>query len=173
MKVILVFVSTLNGKITRGDDPEVRHWSSESDKEHYMQIWKESSLVIMGSNTYNDNIITPSPRRLILVMTRNPEKYNDRSIKGQVEFTNESPLGIVERYKSRFDLMTVVGGSKIASSFLKDSIIDELILTIEPIIFGQGIDLLSGGEYEVRLKLLDIKRSNENGTLITRYKILK
>lgn len=174
MKVSLVLVSTLNGKITHGDDPEVRSWTSESDKTHYNRIWKNSRLVIMGSNTYRDNAITPSKNRLILVMTGKPGDFISDEITGQLEFTSESPRQLVERFAgSGTEMMTVVGGSKLATSFLKDSLIDEIILTLEPVIFGKGIDIFSEGDFDVDLKLEDISKANEKGTLITRFSVVK
>jgi dihydrofolate reductase len=174
MKVILVFVATLNGKITRGNDPEVRHWSSKSDQEYYSRIWKESRLVVMGSNTWNQNIITPSGERLIIVMTGEPGKYKAGEITGQLEFTGLSPLELVQKYRnSGSELMTVVGGSLLATSFLKESLIDEIWLTLEPRLFGKGYNLLSDTELDVRLKLITISQANEEGTLITRYSVVK
>jgi dihydrofolate reductase len=174
MKVILVFVSTLNGKVTRGNDPEVRHWSSRSDQKHYGRVWKDSRLIIMGSNTWNDNIIKPSAERLIIVMTRNPGSYREREIPGQVEFTSEGPNDIVKKYRSAgTELMTVVGGPGVATSFLKESLIDELWLTIEPRLFGKGISLLTESDLDLRLKLIDLVRANEDGTLITKYSIVR
>lgn len=174
MKVILVFVSTLNGKVTRGDDPEVRHWSSRSDQKHYSRVWKDSKLIIMGSNTWNDNIIKPSAERLIVVMTRNPGPYRDSEIQGQVEFTSERPHALVEKYRTAgTELMTVVGGPGVATSFLKESLIDELWLTIEPRLFGKGISLLTESDLDLRLKLIELVRANEDGTLITKYSIVR
>lgn len=174
MKVILVFVSTLNGKITRGEDPEVRHWSSKSDQEYYSRVWKNSSLVVMGSNTYNDNVIKPSPGRLVVVMTREPGKYQDRAVQGQMEFSDKSPSELVDKYKkSGTTLMTVVGGPLIATSFIKESLVDELWLTLEPRLFGQGINLIADSDLDVRLKLTEIENVNDEGTLITKYAIVR
>lgn len=172
MKVVLVFVSTLNGKITRGSDPEVKHWSSESDKEHYARIWHDSRLVVMGSGTWKENIITPSSARLIIVMTREPEKYREHEIPGQLEFSSMSPAELVSTWdKKKADLMTVMGGPLIATSFLKESLIDELWLTIEPRLFGTGLNLIHQEELDVKLQLLEVKQANEEGTLITHYRV--
>lgn len=172
MKVVLVFVSTLNGKITRGGDPEVKHWSSESDKEHYARIWRDSRLVVMGSNTWKQNIITPSASRLTIIMTREPEKFREHEIPGQLEFSNMSPAELVSAWgKKGADLMTVVGGPLIATSFLKESLIDELWLTIEPRLFGTGLNLIHPEELDVKLQLEEIKQVNAEGTLITRYRV--
>jgi len=174
MKVLLVFVSSLNGKITRGDDPEVRHWSSKSDQEHYSRVWKNSRLIVMGSNTWKENDITPSPERLIVVMTRKPGSYKESEIPGQVEFSNESPSELVAKYSnSGVGTMTVVGGPMVATSFLKESLIDELWLTIEPKLFGKGISLLTDSDLEISLKLIELAKANEEGTLITKYSIVR
>lgn len=174
MKVIMVFVSTLNGKITRGDDPEVRHWSSKSDQEYYSRVWRNSSLVIMGSRTYDDNIITPHEGRLVVVMTRKPEDYQAHVVPGQMEFTGMSPDEIVRKYsKGGAPLMTVVGGPLIATSFIKDSLVDELWLTLEPRLFGSGINLITESDVDVKLKLIEIEKVNDDGTLITKYSFIR
>lgn len=174
MKVILVFVSTLNGKITRGEDPEVRHWSSKSDQEYYSRVWKNSELVVMGSKTFNDNVIKPSGGRLVVVMTRNPHLYKDREVPGQIEFSNLSPSGLVDKYrKSGAPLMTVVGGPLIATSFIKEYLVDELWLTLEPRLFGSGFNLIADSDLDAKLKLIDIVKVNEEGTLITKYSFVR
>jgi dihydrofolate reductase len=174
MTVVLVFVSTLNGKITMGDDPEVKHWSSDSDQKYYSDIWKESRLVIMGSNTYRLNVITPSSSRLVLVMTGRPEKYRSKEVPGQLEFTDRSPSALVSWYgKTSIDRMTVLGGPLVASSFLREKLVDELWLTIEPQLFGRGLNLIADDDLHVRLQLKDVTRVNEAGTLITKYSCLR
>jgi dihydrofolate reductase len=174
MKVILVFVSTLNGKITRGNDPEVRNWSSESDQLYYAGIWKESKLIVMGSRTFNLNVISPSPSRLVMVMSGNPGIYKDREIPGQIEFTEKVPSELVSEFSRRhYDRMTVVGGAHLATSFLKDKLIDELWLTIEPALFGRGQDLIVNDDLEVRLELKELIRANDKGTLITKYNVIR
>lgn len=174
MKVILIFVSTLNGKITRGDDPEVRHWSSKSDQQYYSEVWKNSRLIVMGSNTWNDNVISLSRNRLIVVMTGQPSLYRDREIPHQLEFTDNSPTELVAKFRnSGTEQMTVVGGPLLATSFLKDSLIDELWLTIEPRLFGKGINLISESALDIRLRLIDLVKANEEGTLITKYSVVR
>lgn len=173
MKVILVFVSTLNGLITRGEDPEVRKWSSKSDQKYYSRVWSESRLIVMGSSTYDRNIIKPSRSRLIVVMTSHPEDYRQKEVKSVLEFTDMSPAGLVSQYSGLgYEMMTVVGGSKIAASFLSDSLINELWLTIEPRLFSKGLNLIGGEDLDIQLKLLECNKVNDNGTLITKYSIV-
>lgn len=174
MKVILVFVSTLNGMITRGDDPEVRHWSSKSDQAYYSNVWKKSTLVVMGSTTWRDNIIRLSPGRLVIVMTRKPEEYIDKAVSGQLEFTDMSPQQLVAKFRnSGNEVMTVVGGPHVATSFLRESLVDELWLTLEPRLFGRGHNLIADSDIDIRLQLIDIVKANQEGTLLTKYSVIR
>jgi len=68
--------------------------------------------------------------------------------------------------------MLLLGGGTINALFLKESLVDELYLTLEPRIFGKGKTLVREGEFEVLLELMNIKRLNQSGTLLLKYKIL-
>jgi dihydrofolate reductase len=174
MKVILVFVATLNGKITRGDDPEVKTWSSKNDQEHFSRVWKQSKLIVMGSNTYKRNVIKPSSGRLIIVMTGNPSYYRGSEVPGLLEFSARPPADLVAEFEKKgVEQMTVVGGSLVAASFLKSKLIDEIWLTLEPRIFGKGQNLIADEELDIKLSLREIEKANDQGTLITKYAIVK
>jgi dihydrofolate reductase len=69
--------------------------------------------------------------------------------------------------------MLVVGGPHIATSFLKEQLSDELWLTIEPKIFGNGINVVADDRLDIDLSLISCDKVNDNGTLITKYSILK
>ena len=62
------------------------------------------------------------------------------------------------------------GGAVINSLFLKYKLINEIILTIEPKIFGKGISLFSE-ENEINLELKEILKLNKNSILI-KYRVL-
>jgi dihydrofolate reductase len=174
MKIVLVFVSTLDGKVTKWDDPYVRKWSSKSDQEYFSRIWKDSRLIVMGINTFNADPPTPSAKRLLVIMTHKPSDYKKYEVSGQVEFTAESPAQLASRFeKDGHEQMLVVGGPHIATSFLKEQLSDELWLTIEPKIFGNGINVVADDRLDIDLSLISCEKVNENGTLITKYSILK
>jgi len=60
METILVFVATLDGKITKWGDPYARKWSSKEDQEYFRMIWKDSRLIVMGSSTFDAHRVKPS-----------------------------------------------------------------------------------------------------------------
>lgn len=174
MKTILVFVSTLDGKVTKWGDPFVRVWSSKADQEYFNKIWKASRLIVMGSNTYNAAPIKPSKVHFLVIMTRDTSKYKTKEIDGQIEFTNELPAQLVARFeKQGQELMLIVGGAHIATSFLKEQLIDELWLTIEPKIFGLGGNFVTSEKLDINLNLISCEKVNDQGTLITKYAVIK
>ncbi|CAN5388483.1 hypothetical protein BH11BAC5_BH11BAC5_23810 [soil metagenome] len=58
MKVILVFVSTLDGKITKWGNPHVKDWSSQKDQEYYKELWNHAWLQLGLS--YCSGIVMPA-----------------------------------------------------------------------------------------------------------------
>ena len=174
MKTLLIFVSTLDGKVTKWGDPHVQSWSSHQDQDYYKKVWNDSKLIIMGSNTFVAEQRKPSPNHHLVVMTRQPDKYKSAEVPGQLEFTKESPVELSARFeKEGRKQMLVVGGPHVATSFLKEQLIDELWLTIEPKIFGMGGNFAIEEKLDINLRLIHFEKVNEQGTLITKYAVLK
>ncbi len=173
MKTILIFVSTLDGKVTKWGEPHVKLWSSHQDQDYYKKTWNESQLIVMGSNTFNAGSF-PSMKHQVIVMTGYPEKYKNLKKSESIEFTSESPAKLTDRFKSKgYEQMLVVGGPHVATSFLKDQLIDEVWLTLEPRIFGTGGNFATDIKLDINLRLLHCEKVNEQGTLITKYTVLK
>jgi dihydrofolate reductase len=173
MKTILIFVSTLDGKITKWGDPKVRSWSSLDDQNYFDTIWNTTRIIIMGSGTYNPDPVKPTSKHLYIVMTRQPLKYKNSEKAGQLEFTDETPSVLLKRFEKYGDeKILIVGGPQIATLFLREQLIDELWLTIEPKIFGVGGSFVTEEKLDISLNLLSTEKINEQGTLITKYRVI-
>lgn len=174
MKTILIFVSSLDGKVTKWGGSHVSSWSSHQDQDYYQKVLNESRLIVMGINTFNSGTFKPSTNHQLIIMTGHPDKYKNLEISGQIEFTNESPNDLTDCFtKEVHQQMLVLGGPHIATSFLKGQLIDELWLTFEPKIFGQGDNFATGVKLDINLHLMHCEKVNEEGTLITKYAVLK
>ena len=176
IKVTLVIASSINGKITIGDNPHVGIWTSKEDKSLFSYLKKKNNLLVMGSKTYEaiKNSLTLDKETLRIVLTKHPKKYASSQVKNMLEFSSESPSQLVNRLeKQGYKQLLLVAGGTITAEFFKESLIDEMFLTIEPMIFGEGKNLVKEGQFNVDLKLISMKRLNEKGTLIFRYKVLK
>lgn len=174
MKIILVMVQSLNGKITAGVGSRVHDWSSKEDQKYFAALKARARLIIMGRKTYEaaKEHMTLSPRALRVILTKNPKGYTRETVPGQLEFTSESPKALVKRLeKIGHKTALLVGGSEINAAFLKQNLIDELWLTVEPLIIGRGKNLFSETESRKKILLRSAKKLNKNGTLLLKYKI--
>lgn len=174
MKTILIFVSSLDGKITRWGNPDIRSWSSATDQAYFDSIWSNYRVIIMGRVSYSPTPLKPDSKHLYIVLTRHPENYKNIEVPGQLEFTGEIPSTLLERIKKTGEeTVLIVGGAQIATSFFKEQLIDELWLTIEPRIFGTGGGFVTEEDLDIKLNLLSITKANDQGTLLTKYKVLR
>lgn len=176
MKVTMVMLSSIDGKTTLGDNQNVYSWSSIEDQKHFFSLIKKNNLIVMGRATYEASkpVIKLEKEKLRIILTQSPNKYFDQSVKGQLEFSDETQEKLVKRllllgYKK----MLLVGGALINGLFLKQNLVDEFYLTIEPKIFGSGKNIVEGQLLNKSLQLISIKKLNKAGTLLLKYKINK
>ncbi|OGK18739.1 hypothetical protein A3D80_02435 [Candidatus Roizmanbacteria bacterium RIFCSPHIGHO2_02_FULL_40_13b] len=175
MKIILAVVTSINGKITRGSDPDVHSWTSGEDAKYFSNVIKENNLIVMGSKTYKAarEKMNHEPGKLRIVLTKNPEKYSKEAIPNILEFTSKSVREILENLTSRgFKQLLLTGGSEINGLFLTENVVDELWITIEPQLFGEGRPLFEAPGVDLTLKLQSSTQLNDQGTILLKYKVL-
>ena len=55
----------------------------------------------------------------------------------------------------------IVGGGDILHTFIKEKLVDELIVTVAPTIIGEGIPLFKAGDYQLDLSLRGTRTFNQ------------
>jgi dihydrofolate reductase len=180
MKIILINVSSLDGKLTKWAKDNIYEWSSPEDFAHFQKVRSQNNLLVMGSGTFDavKDIevagLKPEKERLRIVLTNKPQEYKHYAIQGQLEFSKEPPSQLIKRLeKQGYHQMLLVSGGKVAASFFKEGLIDELWLTIEPKIFGSGEPLIQEGTFDIDLRLTSIEKLNTQGTLLLKYEVIK
>lgn len=139
MKVILISAMSVNGNIGRSSEHSSVEWTSKEDTKFFVDQTKEAGVVVMGRKTF-ETIGRSLPGRLIVVMTRKPELY---SVIDGVEYTNKHAQEILKDLRARgFSSVVIAGGSEVYSMFLQEKLVTDLYLTIEPILFGNGVPLV-------------------------------
>lgn len=176
MKVVVAAVVSLDGKLTRHDDPDVSSWASKEDHEHFTALVSSSPVIVMGSGTYEvmkDNLEL-SPDKLRVVLTSKPADYQDRVVNGQLEFQQSNPKEFISDIEKRgFNEVLVAGGEKMITDFLESGVVTEIYLTIEPRIFGEGKSFVANALLDVKLKLIEQKTLNSNGSQLLHYEVLR
>lgn len=175
MKVILAMVMSADGKTTKGNNPNVYTWSSQEDQEFFSSLIKKSKVIILGRKTFFSvqPPIKISPRNLHLVITKNPKKYQKLEVPNQLEFTNNSPAKIISELNKRgYKEALLAGGENTNAPFLQAKCVDQIWITIEPLLFGAGNGIVGNEKVNIRLQLLNINRLNKRGTLLIKYKVI-
>lgn len=158
MKVILYMAMTINGFIAKEDDGTP--WS-EIVWESYYKIAKNFKAIILGRKTYEimkrENEFEKIGNPFVVVVTNQTKENKDNLV--YVNSPNEAIKLLKEK---QFTEILIAGGGKLNASFMKENLINEVILDVEPIIFGKGIKLFSEGDFEANLELIETKKLSEN-----------
>ncbi len=169
MKVILLMAITLDGKIAK-HTTQLADWTSKADKKIFVEETKKAGVIIMGKTTY-DTIGKPLPGRLNIVMELNAD--SSKNIYNSLEFTETPPRELIQQLTDRgFNNIILGGGSTINGLFLKENLVDEIWLTIEPKIFGEGLSLFKNVDVNLDLNLIEVKHLT-NDVIHVRYKVKK
>lgn len=167
MKLILVMAVTLDGKIgkTTHHFPD---WTGKEDKRLFAKISRKAGAVIMGSRTF-DTLGKPLPDRKNVIMTRDSSRHSSWE---NLVYTDKRPRELLQELeKEGFNSAVLAGGSLVNSLFAEEELIDEMVITISPKIFGCGLSLFSE-EISLDLDLIDVKRLGDN-LVCLRYLVAK
>jgi len=167
LAVILMAAVTLDGKLGR-HAAHLSDWSSREDKRLFRDETRRAGVVIIGHNTFK-TLRRPLPGRLHIVWTRDPAAGPD--LPGVVEYTAAAPAAIVAALLARgYTRAVLVGGAQVNAAFLAADLVDEIWLTVEPLIFGRGVPLFEGVEVVRRARLLALTPLNAD-TFLARYSL--
>ena len=167
-KIILYIAASLDGYIARetGDVD----WLPINTDSGYGEFYKSIDTVIMGKKTY-DQILTfweyPYKEKKSFVFSRDNSLTKDEN----VEFASSVEELVRKLPPSSKENIWLVGGSELLSAFLWHKLVNEIILSIIPIILGNGISLFQNINQEIKLEL--IKTTKYSGLVELHYEVLK
>lgn len=169
MKVSVYLASSVNGMIS--NKKGVPDWLSQEYGQGFWAIAQQTQAVIMGKTTYNilvpDNLPLKSEGTMVVLShdtTAVPAQSN-------VLFTDKKPQEIVDTLRARGHREAVIiGGTQTVSEFIRAELVDELILVVEPVLFGMGLPMLRDVDLEPELTLLDMTKLNDD-TVQLRYRL--
>ncbi|HLC87567.1 MAG TPA: dihydrofolate reductase family protein [Patescibacteria group bacterium] len=174
MKITLAMVLSVDGKSTKWDLPD-QSWASEEDKTHLIKLISENDLILMGGKTYETakKNIKPKAGKLRIVITHDPERFSGDQKENQLEFTNRPIPELIQTLESRgFKQMLLLSGEGLNKQFFEAGLINEIILTVEPVIFGRGRGIIAEANLDLKLKLLSFEKLNNKGTMLLHYQVL-
>lgn len=153
MKVIAVWTQSVDGFIAKSGDDDLR-WGKKADKQWFSKVTRAMGVVVMGRKTA-ELIGKPLSERLNIVMSRKMGK---------------SPREILAELKKKgFERVAICGGASIYSLWLKEKLVDELWVSVQPLMLGGGIRVVE--DVEVKLEFLEQEEIGE-GVVVVKYRVI-
>lgn len=162
MNCFIIAALSADGYIAK-DERHPAFWTSKEDKKRFIELTKRAGVVVMGSNTF---ITLPRP----LKERRNIVYSRQHTFPG-AEVTQEDPRALLARLEAEGHTeVAICGGSYIYTVFMEAEVVTTLYLTIEPIIFGLGINLFNKPLNNHKLELKAVTQT-ETGSLLLEYAV--
>jgi dihydrofolate reductase len=169
--------ASLDGFIAHEDDTYGAFMQERLTKEaehiaDYLASFASYAAVLMGRRTYEPalkaGVTDPYPSMETYVFSRTmKESPNPR-----VKLITEDAVGVVRRLKEQEgkDLF-LCGGGDFAGMLLREGLVDEVLVKLNPLLLGSGIRLTSALGHWVDLELLSTK-VYKNSVVLLRYAVM-
>ncbi len=168
MTTVLVYIaSSLDGYIARENDGI--DWLPNATESGYGAFYDSIDTVIMGKTTY-DQVLTfgeyPYKDKKSFVFTSSTQNKDEN-----IEFLLDVEKFVKDGFPDAGENIWLVGGAQIIASFLNQGAIDEIIISVIPIILGKGKPLFKNIENETKLEFVKTVKYDQLVDLY--YKVLK
>lgn len=165
MRCIAIAAMTIDGKIAH-DAHSGSSWTSSEDKDFLHDMLDKSDVVVVGNNTYK-SAIEPLSKRNCIVFTTSVATSERKGEK--LTYCNPASSDFLSLMQA-YETVAVLGGTQTYTYFLENDLIDELFLSIEPLVFGRGLNLFELSEnINAHFRLKSTKQLNEKGTVLLHY----
>jgi len=172
--VILYIAMSLDGSIAKSDGDLSFLSLVEKDGEDYgyTAFMESIDTVILGRKTY-DKVLSMVAElaygeRDVYVLTRTP-----RPDSGKIKFYSGDLAELISNLKKQNGKKIFCdGGAETVSQFLQNELFDELVISIIPVLLGDGIKLFGKSFPEQNLKLTGYK-TYEKGLVQLHYILIR
>jgi len=152
--VILFIAASLDGYIAGPDDD--LSWLFTDADYGFSSFYSGVDTLVMGRGTY-DVVRSfgewPYPGKRTVVVSRSSEVEIDTP---DTELYSQDLPGLIEHLEStERKKVWLVGGGELVRSFLEQELLDEITVSMHPILLGTGVPLFPGGFRRTMLLLKD------------------
>lgn len=162
-KIVLFIAQSLDGYIATKNDSLDWLFKVEGEGDNgYSEFFETVDTILIGKRTYDwvmeqEKGQFPYQNKDCYVFSRTPLEDTKN-----VKFINEDIVEFADNLKKEEgENIWIVGGGDILHTFLKEKLIDELIVTVAPTIIGEGIPLFKAGDYQLDLSLIGTRTFNQ------------
>jgi len=144
-------------------------WTSPEDKQFLHQILDTADVVIVGNTTYKIAKEPLSKRNCIILTKKVKDTKQPNKLSVYLNPKNVDLKTFIEQKKYR--RVVVLGGAQAYSYCLEQKMVNEIYLTVEPVVFGRGLPLFRTKSLEIsNWKVGAIEKLNKKGSILIHYK---
>jgi dihydrofolate reductase len=167
IKFTAFVAASVDGRISL-DPKKSPDWTSREDWKFFHTALSKFEAVVVGRNTFEAARKSLEKRMTYVLSSREATRRQE----GSVTFVN--PLHVnLKKVFGKYKAVAVLGGGRVYQTMLDKGLMDEIYVTVEPLIFGRGVPMFAGGTKSARLRLISARRLNRAGTLLLHYKVKK
>ncbi len=176
MRATVYVATSLDGFIARenGSIDWLPPVEEDGEDYGYREFMDSVDAIVMGRRTY-ETVLSfgswPYGKKPVLVLSSRQVEIS-QEIAGTVEAMSASPQEVVRRFAERGFNHLYIDGGKTIQGFLREGLIDRLIITRVPILLGSGIPLFGPLSHDIKLRHVET-RQFENGLVQSEYEVLR
>lgn len=139
----------------------------------YNNFVKDIGAILMGRITFEKVLTFDNwPYNKPVFVISNSLKQIDKKLSGKVEIVGGELRSIINKLNERGIKNIYIDGGMTITNFLKDDLIDEMIITRIPVLLGDGIPLFN--KFDIELKFDHVKTEVFNNALVqSHYKRIR
>jgi dihydrofolate reductase len=176
MKTTVFIATSIDGFIARengGIDWLPTGDNAEGEEDYgYQELMDSVDAIVMGRNTF-ELVLSFGEwaygEKPVVVLSGQQMRIPDRLSK-TVEWMDASPQKVIQNLTARGLEHLYIDGGKTIQGFLKEGLIQQLIMTRVPILIGVGIPLFGSIPHDVKLRHVGT-RSFGNGLVQSEYEV--
>ena len=168
--------STVDGFIAHEDGSFDGFLMSGDHVSDYLEALQQFDVVLMGRKTYEvglqEGVTNPYPHMQQFVISKTLQASPDEAI----TVVSDGIVELVKRLKTESGQdIYLCGGGLLAATLLSARLIDDVILKINPVLFGSGIPLIAGDPLPIPTTQLQLTDSKiyDNGLVLLLYQIIQ
>ena len=162
-KLVLYIASSLDGYIATEEHNLDWLFATEGEGDNgYSAFYDTVDTVLIGRITYDwimehEKGDFPYKGKECYVFSKTQREDNE-----YVKFICDDVVRFTNNLKNmNGKRIWLVGGGNLLDTFIKEKLVDELIVTITPVLLGKGIPLFRNNGFQTHLSLKSIKRFNQ------------
>lgn len=147
---------------------------TEGEDHRYEAFMQSIDGLVMGSGSFRTALTFgnwPYEKHVVVLSKTLKLKDIPDEIRSRVSISDHTPKQVMASLSEQGWQRAYIDGGKVIQSFIREGLIDDMTVTVVPILIGSGKRMFGTVNEDIDLQLLDVKPF-PSGLVTSRYKVL-